>query len=113
MDLSFLNNLRKIIDEDDRLVTITLLIDIMTNLINDRNNHRHHTLPVSYIQEMFQKYLGAMQCLNSIGFKKVRNLDFFSICSSASGNYGVEENDTCRTLHNTNEVIDAACSWSS
>ena len=81
MDLSFLNNLRKIIDEDDRLVTITLLIDITTNLINDRNNHRHHTLPLGYIQEMFQKYLGAMQCLNAIGFKQVRDLNTRSFAS--------------------------------
>ena len=40
MDLSFLNNLRKINDNDERIVTITLLIDIISNLINDRNNHR-------------------------------------------------------------------------
>lgn len=71
MDLSFVNNLRKIVDEDERIVTITLLIDIITNLINDRKNYRHHTLPNSYIQEMFQKYQGAMQCLNIIGFKQV------------------------------------------
>jgi hypothetical protein len=72
MDLSFLNNLRKITNEDERLVTITLLIDVISNLINDRNNHRHHTLPANYIQEMFQKYSGAMNCLNQIGFKQVR-----------------------------------------
>jgi hypothetical protein len=71
MDLTFLNNLRKILDDDERIVTITLLIDIISNLINDRNNYRHHTLPKYYIQEMFQKYLGAMQCLTLIGFKQV------------------------------------------
>jgi hypothetical protein len=43
MGLSFLNNLRKIIDEGERIVIITLWIDITSNLINDRNNHRHHT----------------------------------------------------------------------
>ncbi|CAF1375784.1 unnamed protein product [Adineta steineri] len=73
MDLSFLNNLRKITDEDDRLVTITLLIDITSNLISDRNNHRYHTLPICYIREMFQKYTGAMQCLHTIGFKQIND----------------------------------------
>jgi len=67
-----LNNLRKITDEDERLVTITLLIDIISDLINDRNSHRHHTLPVKYIQEMFHKYSGVMLCLDLIGFKQVR-----------------------------------------
>jgi hypothetical protein len=71
MDLSFVNNLRKINDDDERIVTITLLIDVVTNLIHDRKNRRHHTLPKSYIQEMFQKYQGAMQCLQLIGFKQV------------------------------------------
>ncbi len=71
MDLSFLNNLRKIIDEDERIVTIRLLIDIVSNLINDRKNYRHHTLPIHYIQETFQKYVGAMQCIDLIGFKQV------------------------------------------
>ncbi|CAF4148682.1 unnamed protein product, partial [Rotaria sp. Silwood2] len=70
MDLSFINNLRKIIDQDDRIVTITLLIDIVSNLLNDRNNHRHHTLPINYVQEVFQKYSGAMICLETIGFKQ-------------------------------------------
>ncbi len=72
MDLTFLNNLRKILDDDERIVTITLLIDIISNLINDRNNYRHHTLPINYIQETFQKYQGAMQCIHLIGFKQVR-----------------------------------------
>lgn len=71
MDLAFLNNLRKITDEDERIVTITLLIDIVSNLINDRNKYRHHTLPINYIQETFHKYQGAMQCLDVIGFKQV------------------------------------------
>ena len=75
MDLSFLNNLRKISDEDERIVTITLLIDIISNLITDKNNPRHHTLPQSYVQEMFQRYLGAMQCLNLIGFQQL-NKDY-------------------------------------
>ncbi len=43
MGLSFLNNLRKIIDEDERIVRITLWIDITSNSMNDRNNHRYHT----------------------------------------------------------------------
>jgi len=43
MGLSFLNNLRKIIDEDERIVIITLWIDITSNSMNDRNNHRYHT----------------------------------------------------------------------
>ncbi|UJR10898.1 hypothetical protein I4U23_015086 [Adineta vaga] len=73
MDHTFVNHLRKITDEDERLVTITLLIDIISNLINDKTNHRHHTLPASYIQEMFEKYSGAMQCLVVIGFKKINN----------------------------------------
>ncbi|CAF0975287.1 unnamed protein product [Rotaria sordida] len=73
MDLAFINNLRKIINEDDRIVTITLLIDIISNLINDRNNHRHHTLPNNYIQEVFHKYSGAMSCLQTIGFKQVND----------------------------------------
>ncbi|CAF4602828.1 unnamed protein product, partial [Rotaria socialis] len=71
MDLSFINNLRKINDEDDRLVTITLLIDIISNLLNDRNNSRNHTLPANYIQETFQKYSAAMDCLLAVGFKQV------------------------------------------
>ena len=71
MDFAFLKHLRGITDEDERLVTITLLIDITSNLINDKTNHRHHTLPASYVQEMFEKYSGAMQCLSIIGFKKV------------------------------------------
>jgi hypothetical protein len=72
MDLTFVNNLRKINDDDERIVTITILIDIISNLIHDRNNHRHQILPKNYIQEMFQKYQGAMQCLQLIGFKQVR-----------------------------------------
>ncbi|CAF4648810.1 unnamed protein product [Rotaria socialis] len=72
MDLSFINNLRKINDEDDRLVTVTLLIDIISNLLNDRNNARNHTLPANYIQETFQKYSAAMDCLLTVGFKQVR-----------------------------------------
>ncbi|CAM4820066.1 unnamed protein product [Rotaria magnacalcarata] len=71
MDLSFINNLRKINDEDDRLVTITLLIDIISNLLNDRNNSRNHTLPANYIQETFHKYSAAMDCLLTVGFKQV------------------------------------------
>ena len=71
MDLTFLNGLRKINDEDERIVTITLLIDVISDLINDRNNHRHHTLPNTYVQETFQQYQGAMQCLHSIGFEQV------------------------------------------
>jgi len=78
MDLSFLNNLRKITDEDERIVTITILIDITSNLINDRKNYRYHTLPMSYIEEMFQKYPGAIQCLNIIGFKQVmKKISFY------------------------------------
>jgi hypothetical protein len=72
MDFTFLKKLKEILDEDDRLVTITLLIDITNNLINDRNNHRHHTLPLDYVQEVFSKYSGAMICLNTIGFKQVK-----------------------------------------
>ncbi|CAF3459573.1 unnamed protein product, partial [Rotaria socialis] len=71
MDLSFINNLRKINDEDDRLGTITLLIDIISNLLNDRNNARNNTLPANYIQETFQKYSAAMDCLLVVGFKQV------------------------------------------
>ncbi|CAF0979034.1 unnamed protein product [Adineta ricciae] len=73
MDFAFLKHLRRITDEDERLVTITLLIDITSNLINDKANHRHHTLPASYVQEMFEKYSGAMQCLSVIGFKKIND----------------------------------------
>ena len=72
MDLTFLNHLRTINDQDEKLVTITLLIDVISNLITDRNNHRFHTLPKDYIEEYFNKSPGAMQCLDSIGFKKVR-----------------------------------------
>ncbi|CAF4425019.1 unnamed protein product, partial [Rotaria magnacalcarata] len=57
-------------DEDDRLVTVTLLIDIISNLLNDRNNARNHTLPANYIQETFQKYSAAMDCLLTVGFKQ-------------------------------------------
>ncbi|CAF4851764.1 unnamed protein product, partial [Rotaria sp. Silwood1] len=70
MDLSFINNLRKITDEDDRIVTITLLIDIVSNLINDRNNHRHNKLPANYVQDVFEKYSQAMMCIEKIGFKQ-------------------------------------------
>ena len=73
MDSSFVNNLRKITDDDERIVTITLLIDIISNLLTDRNNRRHQTLPNSYVQEMFHKYQGAMQCLQLIGFQQVNN----------------------------------------
>lgn len=72
MDLSSISYLRNIINEDDRLVTITLLIDIVSNLINDRNDSRHHTIPVKFIQETFEKYSAAMNCLKIIGFKQVR-----------------------------------------
>ena len=78
MDLSFLKNLREIIDDDDRIVTITLLSDITNNLINDRNNYRHHTLPMDYIQEMFAKYSGAIFCLKTIGFKQVKYYNVMS-----------------------------------
>lgn len=73
MDFTFLNHLRKIKNEDERIVTITLLIDTISNLITDRNNRRHHTLPNSYILEIFHKYQGAMQCLHLIGFKQVND----------------------------------------
>ena len=73
MDSSFVNNLRKITDDDERIVTITLLIDIISNLLTDRNNRRHQTLPNSYVQEMFHKYQGAMQCLQLIGFQQVNS----------------------------------------
>ena len=84
MDLSFVNNLRKIYDADERIVTLTLLIDVVTNLIHDRMNQRHHTLPKSYIDEMFQKYQGAMQCLQLIGFKQVRSGDAYVFDQTAS-----------------------------
>jgi len=67
------NNLRKITDDDERIVTITLLIDIISNLLTDRNNRRHQTLPNSYVQEMFHEYQGAMQCLQLIGFQQVNS----------------------------------------
>jgi hypothetical protein len=66
MDLSFLDNLRKIIYEDERIVTITLLIDVISNWINDRNNCRYHILPGNYVQEMLHKYSDTMNCLNLI-----------------------------------------------
>jgi len=65
MNTSFLNNLREITNEDGRLVTITLIIDIISDLINDRNNHR-------YYSRNFLKYSGVMSYLNLIGFKQVR-----------------------------------------
>jgi hypothetical protein len=71
MNTSFLNNLREITNEDGRLVTITLIIDIISDLINDRNNHRYQTLPVDYSRN-FLKYSGVMSYLNLIGFKQVR-----------------------------------------
>lgn len=55
MGLSLLDNLRKIINEDEWIVTLTVLIDIISHLINDRNNCRYHTLPANYVQEMFHK----------------------------------------------------------
>ena len=70
MDLTFLTNLRKIEQDDERIVTITLLIDIISNLLNDRTNDRHQILPKDYIREIFHKYQGAMQCLYLIGFKQ-------------------------------------------
>lgn len=79
MDFSFLNHLRKISDPDEKIVTITLLIDIISNLIHDRTNQRHHTLPKDYINEYFHKSHGAMQCLHFIGFKEVRSFLFETI----------------------------------
>lgn len=73
MDLTFLKNLRKIQEDDERIVTITLLIDVISNLLNDRLNHRHHTLPNDYIREIFHRYQGAMQCLHLIGFQSTEN----------------------------------------
>ncbi|CAF1612521.1 unnamed protein product [Rotaria sp. Silwood1] len=82
MDLSFINNLRKITDEDDRIVTITLLIDIVSNLINDRNNHRHNKLPANYVQDVFEKYSQAMMCIEKIGFKQVNDEYVFNETTS-------------------------------
>ena len=72
MDLSSLKDLRRISNDDDRLVTITLLIDVLTNLIDDRNNPRHHTLPCEYVQQTFGQHPQAMASLRLMGFRQVR-----------------------------------------
>ncbi|CAF5042807.1 unnamed protein product, partial [Rotaria sp. Silwood1] len=64
------------------IVTITLLIDIVSNLINDRNNHRHNKLPANYVQDVFEKYSQAMMCLEKIGFKQVNDEYVFNETTS-------------------------------
>ena len=72
MDLSSLKDLRQISNDDDRLVTLTLLIDVLTHLIDDRSNPQYHTLPFEYVQQTFGQHPQAMSSLRLMGFRQVR-----------------------------------------
>ena len=64
MSFHFLTYLREINDNDQRIFTLTLLIDITRNLILDRTNIRHNTLPDLFIKEIFsEEQTAAIQCL--------------------------------------------------
>lgn len=59
-------------DHDERLITKTLLIDIVNNLIEHPHEEKHHILPMEYIDEMFSRYPSALSCLIAMGFEKVK-----------------------------------------
>ena len=59
--------------EDDRLVLVTLLLDIVTNLIADRRDARHQFLPAEYINEIFLRSSSSIEYLRAMGFQRQTN----------------------------------------
>ena len=74
MSFSSWKDFREIVDEDERLITVTLLTDIGQNLLVDPQREQHRVLPQQYVDEVFATYPSALACLQDMGFRKVSPL---------------------------------------
>lgn len=71
MNFSSWKHFNDIQDQDERSLIITLLIDIVVNLIRNPDEEKHRILPAEFVEEYFSRSSSALFCLQSIGFQKV------------------------------------------